>query len=111
MNPSRFGRRRHRLDKVRYGAAAQSETAHQMLIGRDIRVLLVRWPDHIHNARTAFVPVSAAKKAQETLEIYAPLAHRLGMNMVKWELEGFPSRPVSEIYRGLTASLRKAPSA
>ena len=80
-----------KLDKVRYGAAAQSETLRKMLVAmsRDIRVLLIKLADRIHNARTwRFVPAkSAAKKAQETLEIYAPLAHRLGMNMVKWELE------------------------
>ena len=75
-----------KLDKVRYGAAAQSETLRKMLVAmsRDIRVLLIKLADRIHNARTwRFVPAkSAAKKAQETLEIYAPLAHRLVMNMV-----------------------------
>ena len=80
-----------KLDKVHYGAAAQSETLRKMLVAmsRDIRVLLIKLADRLHNARTwRFVPAkSAAKKAQETLEIYAPLAHRLGMNMVKWELE------------------------
>ena len=80
-----------KLDKVHYGAAAQSETLRKMLVAmsRDIRVLLIKLGDRLHNARTwRFVPAaSAAKKAQETLEIYAPLAHRLGMNMVKWELE------------------------
>ena len=80
-----------KLDKVHYGAAAQSETLRKMLVAmsRDIRVLLIKLGDRLHNARTwRFVPAkSAAKKAKETLEIYAPLAHRLGMNMVKWELE------------------------
>lgn len=80
-----------KLDKVRYGAAAQSETLRKMIVAmsRDIRVLLIKLGDRLHNARTwRFVPPEAAKrKAQETLEIYAPLAHRLGMNMIKWELE------------------------
>lgn len=80
-----------KLDKVRYGAAAQSETLRKMLVAmsRDIRVLLIKLADRLHNARTwKFVSAdSAKKKAQETLEIYAPLAHRLGMNMIKWELE------------------------
>ncbi|QPK80517.1 bifunctional (p)ppGpp synthetase/guanosine-3',5'-bis(diphosphate) 3'-pyrophosphohydrolase [Schaalia sp. ZJ405] len=80
-----------KLDKVRYGASAQSETLRKMLVAmsRDIRVLLIKLADRLHNARTwRFVPAeSARKKAQETLEIYSPLAHRLGMNMIKWELE------------------------
>lgn len=80
-----------KLDKIRYGANAQSETLRKMIIAmsRDIRVLLIKLADRLHNARTwRFVPVeSAKKKARETLEIYAPLAHRLGMNMIKWELE------------------------
>ncbi len=80
-----------KLDKVRYGEFAQSETLRKMLVAmsRDIRVLLIKLADRLHNARTwRFVPSSSAKnKARETLEIYAPLAHRLGMNMVKWELE------------------------
>ncbi len=80
-----------KLDKVRYGAAAQSETLRKMIVAmsRDIRVLLIKLADRLHNARTwKFVPAASARaKARETLEIYAPLAHRLGMNMVKWELE------------------------
>ena len=80
-----------KLDKIRYGERAQSETLRKMIIAmsRDIRVLLIKLADRLHNARTwRFVPVeSAKKKARETLEIYAPLAHRLGMNMLKWELE------------------------
>ena len=80
-----------KLDKIRYGERAQSETLRKMIIAmsRDIRVLLIKLADRLHNARTwRFVPVeSAKKKARETLEIYAPLAHRLGMNMIKWELE------------------------
>ncbi|WP_026459368.1 RelA/SpoT family protein [Schaalia vaccimaxillae] len=80
-----------KLDKVQYGAAAQSETLRKMLVAmsRDIRVLLIKLGDRLHNARTwRFVPAKSAQgKARETLEIYAPLAHRLGMNMIKWELE------------------------
>ncbi|GAA1754830.1 bifunctional (p)ppGpp synthetase/guanosine-3',5'-bis(diphosphate) 3'-pyrophosphohydrolase [Nostocoides vanveenii] len=81
-----------KLDKVKLGeAAAQAETLRKMVVAMagDIRVLVIKLADRLHNARTwQYVPAaSAAKKANETLDIYAPLAHRLGMNTIKWELE------------------------
>ncbi len=80
-----------KLDKLTYGPTAEAETVRKMVIAmsRDIRVLVIKLADRLHNARTwAFVSdESAAKKARETLDIYAPLAHRLGMNALKWELE------------------------
>jgi GTP pyrophosphokinase len=80
-----------KLDKVKFGADAQAETVRKMVVAmsKDIRVLVIKLADRLHNARTwQFVDAEKArKKAQETLEIYAPLAHRLGINTLKWELE------------------------
>ena len=80
-----------KLDKLTYGPTAEAETVRKMIVAmsRDIRVLLIKLADRLHNARTwKFVSVeSAERKARETLDIYAPLAHRLGMNAIKWELE------------------------
>ncbi|KQP55562.1 bifunctional (p)ppGpp synthetase/guanosine-3',5'-bis(diphosphate) 3'-pyrophosphohydrolase [Agreia sp. Leaf283] len=80
-----------KLDKVKYGDSAQAETVRKMIVAmsRDIRVLIIKLADRLHNARTwGFVPAaSAERKAKETLEIYAPLAHRLGIQTIKWELE------------------------
>jgi len=80
-----------KLDKVKYGDSAQAETVRKMIVAmsKDIRVLIIKLADRLHNARTwGFVPPEkAAKKATETLEIYAPLAHRLGIQAIKSELE------------------------
>lgn len=85
-----------KLDKVEFGEAAQAETIRKMVVAmaKDIRVLLIKLGDRLHNARTwKYVPsASAQNKARETLEIYAPLAHRLGMNSIKWELEDLSFR-------------------
>jgi GTP pyrophosphokinase len=85
-----------KLDKVQYGDAAQAETVRKMVVAmaRDIRVIVIKLADRLHNARTwKYVsPASAERKARETLEIYAPLAHRLGMNTLKWELEDLSFR-------------------
>lgn len=80
-----------KLDKVVLGSAAEGETIRKMIIAmaRDPRVLVIKVADRLHNMRTMrfLPPEKQARKARETLEVIAPLAHRLGMATVKWELE------------------------
>lgn len=80
-----------KLDRMKFGDSAQAETMRKMVVAmsKDVRVLVIKLADRLHNARTwGFVePEAARRKAQETLEIYAPLAHRLGIATIKSELE------------------------
>lgn len=95
-----------KLDKLQYGDAAQAETVRKMIVAmsKDIRVLVIKLGDRLHNARTwKYVSAeNASRKAKETLEIYAPLAHRLGMNTIKWELE---DRSFKALYPGVYAEI------
>ena len=124
-----------KLDRVKYGESSAAETVRKMVVAmaRDIRVLVIKLADRLHNMRTLrYMPEEKQQnKARETLEIYAPLAHRLGINAVKWELEDLafatmhpkmydeivqlvgqraPSRDqlLSEIIEEINADLRKA---
>ncbi|QMV85421.1 bifunctional (p)ppGpp synthetase/guanosine-3',5'-bis(diphosphate) 3'-pyrophosphohydrolase [Corynebacterium hindlerae] len=80
-----------KLDKVALGASAEAETIRKMIVAmsQDPRVLVIKVADRLHNMRTMrfLPPEKQAKKARQTLEVIAPLAHRLGMASVKWELE------------------------
>lgn len=80
-----------KLDKVALGAAAEAETIRKMIVAmaQDPRVLVIKVADRVHNMRTMrfLKPEKQAKKARQTLDVIAPLAHRLGMANVKWELE------------------------
>ena len=80
-----------KLDKVQYGDNAKAETIRKMVMAmsKDIRVLVIKLADRLHNLRTIhFLRQDKQNRiAKDTLEIFAPLAHRLGMNALKWELE------------------------
>ena len=103
-----------KLTRVHFTSKAQEqmENLRKMLLAmsKDIRVILVKVADRLHNMRTMEyqTPAKQKQKSFETMEIYAPIAHRLGMQRMKWELEDLSLKyldPVGyeEIIQGLEA--------
>ncbi len=82
-----------KLTRIQYATKEdeQMENLRKMLIAmsKDIRVILIKIADRLHNMRTMEYqsPAKQKQKSLETMEIYAPIAHRLGMQRIKWELE------------------------
>ena len=92
--------------------AAQAESLRKMLIATasDVRVIIIRLSDRLHNLRTIkFMPEEAQRRiAEETLKIYAPIAHRLGMWKLKWELEDLSFRVLEpDMYKSIQKNVMR----
>ena len=103
-----------KLTRVQYTSKEdeQMENLRKMLMAmsKDIRVILIKIADRLHNMRTMAYqsPEKQRSKSLETMEIYAPIAHRLGMQRAKWELEDLSLQYLDPAgYREITSSLEK----
>ncbi len=101
-----------KLTRVHYTSKEeeQMENLRKMLMAmsKDIRVILIKISDRLHNMRTMEyqTPEKQKQKSFETMEIYAPIAHRLGMQKMKWELEDLSLKYLDPVgYREITAAL------
>ena len=105
-----------RLGMLRYSKEQeQFEDLRKMFLAmaKDIRVILIKLADRLHNARTfQYLPERKQRdKALETMEIYAPIAHRLGMSRIKWELEDLSLKCLDPIgYQEIVDGLEKQSS-
>jgi len=104
-----------KLDKMRFGSRqeADAESFRKMLLAmaRDLRVILIKLADRLHNMRTLGAKDGPSRRriARETLEIYAPIAQRLGMNKVKAELQDLGFRTLHpDRYRVISERIRAA---
>ena len=101
-----------KLTRIQYATKEdeQMENLRKMLIAmsKDIRVILIKIADRLHNMRTMEYqsPEKQKQKSLETMEIYAPIAHRLGMQRIKWELEDLSLKYLDPVgYREIVSKL------
>ncbi len=106
-----------KLDKINYSSKeeAQAETYRKMFLAmaKDIRVILIKLADRLHNLRTlkSMPPKNQKATAQETLDIYAPLAHRLGISKIRIELEDLSLKYLEpEVYYDLASKIERKQS-